>query len=58
MVLELNQFLIGQFLRLQHLFMFMLIIMKFYLMNNPGRIYFGHDGGISRSDDNGQSLLQ
>ena len=26
-------------------------------LNNPGRIYFGHDGGVSRSDDNGQSFV-
>ena len=25
--------------------------------SNPGRIYFGHDGGVSRSDDNGESFV-
>ena len=25
--------------------------------DNPGRIYFGHDGGVSRSDDNGESFV-
>ena len=25
--------------------------------SNPGRIYFGHDGGVSRSDDNGSSFV-
>ena len=25
--------------------------------NNPGRIFFGHDGGVSRSDDNAESFV-
>ena len=25
--------------------------------SNPGRIYFGHDGGVSRSDDNGVNFI-
>ena len=25
--------------------------------STPGRIYFGHDGGVSRSDDNGSSFV-